>query len=375
MQVTMDPTTEINYALGITRICMQALGLWPRTSNKLRLTIIAIYLLALTEWFAGQYAYYITKKLDWMPFIVKIKHTVVAHMFIGKYLLAIIAGSQFGECLSALERDWHNVKLTYEIEIMRIYATKGRYYALICFILSFTTVTLQLIVPLTPLSESRAFPYPSHYWFDYQSSPYYEIVYTLKIFSSTILAACNVTVDGFIIILIMHVIGQLELVSEHIRNMEVMKSTIETCVQRHRVVIWMAETLENSFNLVFLCHFMVSAIVMCLAGYSLMKSVERNESLESVISMFFIGSIAFHLFLYCYVSDKLTEKSLQVGYSAYCCNWYQHECKQSKPLLILMIRSSRSLKLSAGKFIVLSLENFTDVLKTTGAYLSVLRKF
>ncbi|XP_043685152.1 odorant receptor 45b-like [Vespula pensylvanica] len=79
------------------------------------------------------------------------------------------------------------------------------------------------------------------------------------------------------------------------------------------------------------------------------------------------------LFIYCYIGECLIQESLNLNTAMYRYEWYNVSPINLKMVNICMLRMKKPQQLTAGKFFVLSLASFTDILKTSMGYLSLLR--
>ncbi|XP_070168809.1 uncharacterized protein [Polyergus mexicanus] len=68
-------------------------------------------------------------------------------------------------------------------------------------------------------------------------------------------------------------------------------------------------------------------------------------------------------------------KSARLRDTFYNSSWYNNPPSHTKLLSICITRSEKPLMLTAGKFYTLSLNTFTNIVKTSMAYLSILRNF
>ncbi|KAL2734708.1 odorant receptor 4-like [Vespula maculifrons] len=72
---------------------------------------------------------------------------------------------------------------------------------------------------------------------------------------------------------------------------------------------------------------------------------------------------------------KRRQISTKFGNAIYNYEWYDLPATESKFFLICMTRTKKPQCLTSGKFAVLSLTIFTDIVKTSMGYLSVMRTF
>ncbi|XP_035733521.1 odorant receptor 10a-like [Vespa mandarinia] len=81
------------------------------------------------------------------------------------------------------------------------------------------------------------------------------------------------------------------------------------------------------------------------------------------------------LITYCYIGECLIQESLSLSNAIYRYEWYNVSPMNLKMVNICLMRMKRPEQLTSGKFFVLSLASFTDIIKTTMGYLSLVRTF
>ncbi|KAL6426543.1 hypothetical protein ACFW04_009158 [Cataglyphis niger] len=86
-------------------------------------------------------------------------------------------------------------------------------------------------------------------------------------------------------------------------------------------------------------------------------------------------SFTFNIFILCYIGELLAEQCTQVGTKSYTINWYYLPNKSALGLILVMSMSNVTIKLTAGKFMELSLASFCSIVKAAVAYLNLLRTF
>ncbi|XP_046837419.1 odorant receptor 10a-like [Vespa crabro] len=164
-------------------------------------------------------------------------------------------------------------------------------------------------------------------------------------------------------------------VKQVLNNPENRKRRIRELILRHIHLVWLAESLENQFNLLILQQLVGSTIHLALLGYDALVSLSLGET-NKVLAIFIIACrVSCTLLVYCYIGQCLINESTSFGESIYHCEWYNISQEEIKLMLICMMRSSKQMELTVGKFFALSLTTYTDVVKTSMAYLSVLRTF
>nr|XP_012221299.1 PREDICTED: odorant receptor 7a-like [Linepithema humile] len=63
----------------------------------------------------------------------------------------------------------------------------------------------------------------------------------------------------------------------------------------------------------------------------------------------------------------------KVAHSIFFCNWHCMSVKLMKNILFVIAQSQQPIQLTAGKFLVVNLQTYMSILKTSFSYLSVLR--
>ncbi|XP_035733491.1 odorant receptor 63a-like [Vespa mandarinia] len=185
--------------------------------------------------------------------------------------------------------------------------------------------------------------------------------------------------DCLFINLVLHVSGVFSALSckvKHVlNNPENRKRRIKKLILRHIRLVRLADSLESNFNVLILQELMGITLHLSLLGYDTLVCIAAGEQ-KKLITFFIVACrVLSTLLLYCYIGECLINESTSFGESFYQCKWYNISQEEIKLIHICMMRSSKQMELTVGKFFVLSLTTFTDVVKTSMAYLSVLRTF
>lgn len=79
------------------------------------------------------------------------------------------------------------------------------------------------------------------------------------------------------------------------------------------------------------------------------------------------------LSFYTFAGDCLEMRSIALSYATYNCDWYELPANTARDIRFILMRASIPHQLTAGKFVVMNMITFKDILKSTASYLSVLR--
>ncbi|XP_047370082.1 odorant receptor 85c-like [Vespa velutina] len=174
-----------------------------------------------------------------------------------------------------------------------------------------------------------------------------------------------------------HITAQFGILSCMLREIlddsNAFQCNIRELVLRHYKLIRQAKTLEDNFNVIILQQLMGSTFQLCASGYNTILNSVNKEGLTLFIFCFYATSTLCTLFVYCYIGECLIQESLSLSNAFYRYEWYNVSPVNLKMVQICMLRMKTPQQLTSGKFFVLSLASFTDILKTTMGYLSLLR--
>ncbi|XP_046837414.1 odorant receptor 45b-like [Vespa crabro] len=180
--------------------------------------------------------------------------------------------------------------------------------------------------------------------------------------------------DCLLISLVLHVSGVISALSCKVKHV------FENPENREQYMYYvecfrLADSLESEFNLLILQQLMGSTLHLCLLGYDTLVCLAAGEQRKLIALVIIACRVLSTLLAYCYIGECLINESTSFGESFYHCKWYNISQEEIKLMHICMLRSSKQMQLTVGKFFALSLTTFTEVVKTSMAYLSVLRTF
>lgn len=135
---------------------------------------------------------------------------------------------------------------------------------------------------------------------------------------------------------------------------------IENLIERHNQLFDLVDKLQEIYSSNILSSFVVSSIIIGFAAFQL--STTAND----IATFSFYGPgmsmILAHIFALCVSGQKLIDKSEEVADGVYDCGWEKIDDESlKKQLILIMLRAQKAKKLSAMKFVNVSLETFTTV--------------
>ncbi|XP_011058412.1 PREDICTED: odorant receptor 22c-like [Acromyrmex echinatior] len=290
-----------------------------------------------------------------------------------------------------METDWNLAQRIDEHELMLQYAKFGRSVSIICglimqggtFLFSLTRAlkTTTIIVgnetfttyPMTCPVYSKII--------DTRFSPVNEIALVLQFMSTFVLSSSTVGACSLAAVFAIHACGQLNVLSiwlhELVQNQEkknhITQKKLALIVEHHLRVLSFISCVESIMHKVSLAELMGCTTSMCLLGYYTIMAWETLDTAKLTSYFIVYLSMGFNIFIFCYIGEIITEQCKYVGEVTYMTDWYNLHHKTARDLILIIARSSNVIKITAGKLFHLSIATFGDVIKTSIAYLNLLR--
>ncbi|XP_067206876.1 odorant receptor 10-like [Linepithema humile] len=215
--------------------------------------------------------------------------------------------------------------------------------------------------------------------FESNTSPVYEIVMITQFFHQLAAATIVGVLNALIVSLILHVGGQIDIMCRGLIEISsgddayLQATTIKALIRQHQRIIALSADIETVFSYIALMQFLWNTLVICCLGFLIVTSIGDTEGSTMLIkSLFFYIVITLEAFIFCYAGEYLSAKGRMIGDAAYAAKWYDSSPARSRILLLLIVRSQRKLSITIGKFMDLSLERFTTIIKASASYVSVL---
>ncbi|XP_077282454.1 odorant receptor 46a-like isoform X2 [Temnothorax americanus] len=147
---------------------------------------------------------------------------------------------------------------------------------------------------------------------------------------------------------------------------------ISECVDYHLSIYKYAKTVNVIFNQVFFVQFFCSIIVLCTCVYYLSTHISELSGLVSFL-VYTIGMFA-QIFVFCWSGNEVILKSTGIGDTIYHMDWPLLSIKEKKGLLMIMMRSTIPIKFTSSFLITLSVQSYSNILKTSYSVFNVLQK-
>ncbi|KYN06880.1 Putative odorant receptor 13a [Cyphomyrmex costatus] len=316
------------------------------------------------------------------PVNIKQKLSAVAPLFYRimgaiHYWMLLKRRNDIHKLIQHMETDWNLVQKIDEREVMLQHAKFGRFIVIICAVImhcglflfsigrSMRTTTI-IIGNETFKTHATNCPIYSKI-IDTRFSPVNEIALVLQ--NLTTLVASFSTVGGCSLAAVFakHASGQLNVLYLWLQELVESKKKINTnrklaaIVEHHLRVLSFISEVESIMHKVALVELVGSTVVICLLGYYIIMDWNQSEKEGIVAYGIILISVTFNIFIFCYIGEILSEQCGQVGETAYMTNWYLLPGNTALDLVLIILRSSIVVKITAGKMIELSLSTFGNV--------------
>ncbi|XP_011684720.1 PREDICTED: odorant receptor 4-like [Wasmannia auropunctata] len=387
-----------NYSLQINRWCLKPIGAWPMTSTSSTLekitAIVKIIVCSLTI-ATVTVPCILYMLLENQAFTAKLGALgPLLHRIMGSvsYWMLLSRTHDIRNCIQHMETDWRLIQRLGDRETMLQYAKFGRFLAGLSTAImqggqllfgtaraiKTTTITVGNETfkthPMTCPAYSRII--------DTRFSPINEIMLAIQFVSAFVVSSAVVSVCSFAGVFAMHACGQLnvlytwlnELVLDfETKGSQSVEQKLATIVEHHLRVLSFIARVESIMHKVCLVILMGCTLNMCLLGYYAIINWGAFDTAKILSYILLYTSMGFNIFIFCYIGEILTEQCKNVGEMVYMTNWYKLPHKTALCLILIIIRSSNVIKMTAGKLVHLSIATFGDVIKTSMAYLNILR--
>ncbi|XP_067206905.1 odorant receptor 13a-like [Linepithema humile] len=227
--------------------------------------------------------------------------------------------------------------------------------------------------------DLREFPVQIQFPFDATGSPIFELVVLVLFFHVLETATVIAMMNSLILALVLHVSGQIDIMCQELREISNVKkfypSIVRSLIEKHQRIISLSNNIDNFFSFVALIQFVWNTVVICSIGFMIVISLGTDmEGKSGILMQSIIPYIAVTLeaFVFCFAGEYLSSKSRSIGDAAYETLWYDLSINECRVLLFIIVRSQKRLTITAGKVMDLTLEGFTNVMKASASYISVL---
>ncbi|XP_051176044.1 odorant receptor 9a-like [Leptopilina boulardi] len=123
----------------------------------------------------------------------------------------------------------------------------------------------------------------------------------------------------------------------------------------------------------FLMEVVITVISLCFVMFVLLVVSPAKDIYSIFINIIYLLTPTILIFLYNYVGENLINHSIDIGVQVYNSNWEDCDPQLVQSLMLIIIRSQRPLTLTGGKFFLMSLDTFKNIMLSGWTYATFLQ--
>ncbi|XP_077261495.1 odorant receptor Or1-like isoform X2 [Temnothorax americanus] len=370
-------------------ICLQIFGIWPDTSCALLRRLFWIFTLVIEQIFQYRYIvmhFYFIEFSDRM----KILGDAMAYsILLTRLLIFWYKQRTFNKILTMMAIDWEKcTNSKFSMLTTKCNAKLSQRFSNITVILYLTNITLfssnvfikNMDDVITSNDSTRSLIIDMDLPFDVNRRFVYESVIIVQYLHLLVCANAMGLINALLINLILHISGQIDILRKSVLELfpkenkcSPNRSMVKKVIKKHQNIITFSEHIEDLYSYISMVLFVSDTLIICCLGFTMVTSIGRPNALQSILktlSFYFVTNM--EAFIFCFAGEYLSAKSKSIGNAAYDSLWYESNSRDSRIILLLMMRSQNQLTITIGKIMNLSLEQFSSIVKASASYISVL---
>ncbi|CAD6228742.1 GSCOCT00013846001.3-RA-CDS, partial [Cotesia congregata] len=401
----MDST--LHSLLGINRFLLERLGQWPHQSelNKICSFISAVFFLFTQVLFQVFYKFFritggmIAASCDMPVFLESIPPVLVSFVCLIKFTNFIINAEKMKKLLNTMDYDWKTINDPEEKRILHFWATRSRKYSAVCgsmvpFMLSPVVPMIIRLFPeeLISPNNSIALIRPLMFRVDYflNIDKYYHLIVFHSIFGTLAYITVAAGIDSMFLVYVQHACAMFHIIGfphrhrvshlsdddnididfkPHILNDKPYQQMVK-CIIEHSKTLEFSQTIESANTMSFFLQLGMNMITISFTGFQVVSTLDepgiafRNAgfSITQTSILFFVS----------WPSQRLADESVKACLATTRAAWYLTSSKTRQLLQLFIMRSAVPCQLTAGKFYLLNMQNFSAVVKTSVSYMMIL---
>ncbi|XP_020289059.1 odorant receptor 22c-like [Pseudomyrmex gracilis] len=383
----MKRASTISYSIEIS---FRFIGLWPDLSYASFYWLSYITSIGIVQYY--QYAYIIAHfTLDDLWLLMDCLSLTLGYTLACVKLCVLWRNRGiFHNIVRAMEQDWKEcaVNDSYVSTMTSMSDLAQRFsnvlfaiYAFSTFFLTIGEHMLQSVDDANRMNNhSRELPIKMELPFEVSNSPIFECFLVIQFIYDLIIASVVGFINAMLVSLILHVSGQIDILRQNlvdISNGKYNRGTflivIRNIIHKHQRIITLSENIENLYTHIALIQLLWNTLVICCTGFVIITTISSGKDATGLIkSVSYYVAITLEAFIFCFAGEYLSAKSKSIGDAVYDSLWYDMPSSDSRILFFMMVRCQKRLTITAGRVVDLTLEGFTNIMKASVSYVSVL---
>ncbi|XP_018348713.1 PREDICTED: odorant receptor 63a-like [Trachymyrmex septentrionalis] len=392
-----DHEKDMQLSIQLNRWILKPIGVWPKLTEISRMEryaygLVNVICTSLIGFLFVPSTIFMLLEMDDVYLILKLSGPLsFCLMAVVKYSSLIFRENDIRSGIRHIESDWINTRHSNDRIIMVRNAKFGRRLVSICaFFMYGGAVFYYLALPFSKgkITESdgnltyRPLVYPvASVILDARHSPISEILFWIQCLSGFIAHSITAGACSLAAVFAMHAYGRLEVLMQWIEHLvdgredfcDNVDERLAMIVQQHIRILHFISLTDKVLREISIVEIVGCTLNMCFLGYYSLTEWETKETTSYITYIVLLISLTFNIFIFCYIGELVAEKCKKIGEVSYMIDWHRLSERKGIALVLIIAMSNSSIKLTAGNLFELSLSTFGDVVKTSVAYLNMLR--
>jgi odorant receptor len=206
------------------------------------------------------------------------------------------------------------------------------------------------------------------------------IVYETTFLTLTFLSVCTISLSTATDLLILTIFAIISKKFEELKEDFVnagsllgqeQHSKLKELIKRHQTLIESVGKTEQLISAIMLCSFMQSSFLICFCGFQVLTAEDFGQ-LSNFLS--FLIAVLIQKFLICNGGQRLINSSQGIADAVYQTNWIEiKDLSIRKDLQLVMVQAQKGSRVTAGKFMTISLKSYKRILNSAYSYFTLLK--
>ncbi|XP_018060139.1 PREDICTED: uncharacterized protein LOC108694957 [Atta colombica] len=326
--------SDFMWAIELHRLGLEIIGLWSNSEKfkkslwpKIRIGVILILLIFIS---IPTICAIIRVWGDMILLIDNLQITIPILIVSVKYVILRWKQTVLWSIMNMIAEDWMAFKLDGERNVMIKRAQIARFIMIIGYVLAIIGFLSVIIPPYFGIqimydtnfsNRSKLLPLETFHFYDTDKSPQYELTFFVHIITTLLAAIIYMSVDMLLILIILHICGQLENFKYRLLSLVSCKNfnkVLNNIIATHLRLIRFAEKIENIYSLMMLIMVFYFGIVFCLSGF-IFTVFLTDKKMDDIIvikvyySTILVIALLMNTFLYCGAGELIIEHVLKTS--------------------------------------------------------------
>ncbi|XP_074112317.1 LOW QUALITY PROTEIN: odorant receptor 13a-like [Cotesia typhae] len=192
-------------------------------------------------------------------------------------------------------------------------------------------------------------------------------------------AICYIASINLQYVIISNICARIAILANKIKNINCNKdnkteSLIKHIVLKHVELIKLIHRINQTCTPMLFVELLIWIPLLALVMFSAIVALEASETIAFLMLFTYICAALACLFANCLMGEILLTEHKNLQETFYVCNWEEMSVKSKQSWLICMVSGATiPMQITAGKIYILSFNGFTGILRSSMAYVSLLR--